>query len=231
MTVEELRNALTSYKGYVSSKTRKAIERILALSWKYQYIGARFEFSANAELSAQVEKILRHMTDELYDYSFRKARTAADKDDDDNSVLVMLDADNIRQRYYKHTDHLKTMLEVYIGTAFANKYTRGELLSKVAAYIANPPVSFHFGRGVMRNPAEAYTVIGQNTIHTAYQSSVLIGYRKDPMVIGYRVVRGSNYDCDECQSLVGITFPLSSQVLPVHPRCRCYTTPVYIGKE
>lgn len=230
MTTEELRKALISYKGVVSSKTRKAIEKILSLSWEYQYLGAKFSFDANKELSGKVDAILRQMTDELVDYSFTKAR-ATSEDDDNDAVLVMLNMEDIRQRYDKHTDHLKTMLEVYIGTALANKYTRGELLSKVAAYIANPPVSFHFGRGVMRSPANAYTILGQNTIHTAYQTSVLIGYRKDPMIIGYRVVRGSNYDCDICQELTYGIHPLTEQCLPAHSRCRCHTVPVYLGED
>ena len=52
-----------------------------------------------------------------------------------------------------------------------------------------------------------------------------------PGIIGYRVHRGSTYDCEECDELCIGIHPLDDQVLPAHPRCMCYTTPVVIGEE
>lgn len=229
MNTEELKNTLSSYKGYVSSKTRSAIREILSLSWEYQYLGADFAFDKNKLLFSNVNAILSQMTDALYDYSFTKARETAD-DDDTDAVLVMLDFDGIKKKYDKHTDNLKKILELYIGIAFANKYTRGELLSKFTSFISSSPSTLHFGRGVMRNPISAYILLGQNTIHTAYQTTVLIGFRKDPTIIGYRVVRGSTYDCDTCDALTYGVHPLSEQCLPAHYRCRCRAVPVHLGE-
>ena len=49
--------------------------------------------------------------------------------------------------------------------------------------------------------------------------------------VRYRVRRGSNYPCALCDSLCGITWPISVEVLPAHPHCVCYAEPVYDNQQ
>ena len=85
---------------------------------------------------------------------------------------------------------------------------------------------FHFGRGVNTNPIEAITIYEQNRVMIGYQRSVLLDYQRDGSIVGYKVHRGSDYDCPVCDELcVGIHL-IDEQVLPAHPHCCCWTTPV-----
>ena len=45
--------------------------------------------------------------------------------------------------------------------------------------------------------------------------------------IGYTIHRGSGFDCPYCESFTGVVHPMTECLLPLHPRCVCYSVPVY----
>ena len=44
---------------------------------------------------------------------------------------------------------------------------------------------------------------------------------------GWYSVRGSDYDCDYCDSMAYIVHPITEMFEAYHPRCMCYPVPVY----
>jgi hypothetical protein len=127
-----------------------------------------------------------------------------------------------------------------------NKIKEHELTNFVLQYIDNPFASplwqeafnagylstairsrgYSYGKGNQRNVLSALTEIERYAINEAFQLGSVLKYGKMG-AIGYRVHRGSTYDCPSCDGLTRQVWPLDTMVLPNHPRCMCYSTPVF----
>ena len=83
-----------------------------------------------------------------------------------------------------------------------------------------------YGKGTPESILKGLTLTNQTMVNQAYQYGRILRYRHDG-AIGYRVYRNSTYDCPVCDELCIGIHPLDEIVLPAHPRCVCYTKPVY----
>lgn len=72
---------------------------------------------------------------------------------------------------------------------------------------------------------EAMSLAEETAINRAFQYGRVRRYAKDG-AIGYRTHRGSTFDCAYCDELTKSIHLLTDIVLPAHPRCMCYSTPV-----
>ena len=253
MTIDQVTSILTGIRGRVTSETLDTIRKILVITQEYSFLGERFTFDASKDLSDQVNQLLIQLSDAMLEEADKRTLKTIENDDDDETVLAWIlrefNGESNEERMDKHSSALRFLLEGYLAVSFANKLTNSHILGDVLRYLANPygwePMKeafehperwaseiiqsrgFHFGRGNATNPIDAMTNMIQFEVLDGYQHEVLLEYGRDEDIIGYTVHRGSGYDCETCDEVVAYgVYSLYEQVLPVHPRCMCYTTPV-----
>ena len=252
MTIDEITKYLTGIKGRVTSETLETIRKILNIAREYSFLGERFTFDASSDLAEQVDDILIQLSDAMLEEADRRTLKTIENDDDDETVLAYIhreyNGETNEERMDRHASALRFLLEAYLAVSFANKLTNADILGDALRYLANPygwqPLrdamkqpdkwasetirgGYHPGRGNAANPIDAMSNMIQYEVLEGYQRGVLLDYGRDADIIGYNVHRGSDYDCPDCDDVVaGGPYPLDVQVLPVHPRCVCFTTPV-----
>lgn len=232
MTIQEVTELLAPLRSRVSRRTLEAINAILALARAYDYLGDTFRFDAAGDIDAQVNQILIELSDAIYEDT-RNNIARVTEDEDRDAVLFTLGWDIERVDY--HASRLKLLLEAYFANGFAKKMTNSDLMKDVLFFLTNPngylgADLFSFGKGISMNPIDSFTLTEQYNIMKAWQRQSLQTYAKNPDIIGYRVRRGSDFNCPQCDDLTIGIHPVSEQVLPAHVRCMCYTEPVYAGE-
>ena len=230
---------------------REKILAILRLCEKYRYLGKRFTFDASEELDAQVNHLLIQLSDALIDLAEEDILDIVDEEDSDAVLAYVhrdINGDNLTERTDRYATQLRHFLEAYIAILFARKTPQERLFEYIWNNIRDPwnaqiyraamndPLflswavtngGLHYGRGRYNDVLSGITLLTQDTINTAFQYGKIASYRRDPNIIGYTVHRGSTYDCQECDELCVGVHSLFEIVLPAHPRCMCYTIPVY----
>ena len=110
--------------------------------------------------------------------------------------------------------------------AVREKIQRGEMAGNLDDF-AEP----HFGRGIEISSMGALETMTGYAIADAwmwwgYEDALAKG------AIGYYVQRGSSYPCDECQSHVGIFYPMSDEDNrpQYHKNCCCYVIYSYVER-
>lgn len=83
--------------------------------------------------------------------------------------------------------------------------------------------------GISNNGSTNITNMAKITLHMAWMRSQAMDFREQGAV-GYYQLRGSNYNCDLCDSETGFHYGLADIfVTPLpHPRCCCYRIPIFI---
>lgn len=246
--VEEMAKA----KGDVERRLRKYIPEIIRECTSFAYLGKTFTFDANADLEFRVNMRLISLSDEILADIEERARRAiryAEEEDDEDIILPYIrrkiNGEDIVSRIDKHCSTLRYFLEGWIAIGMVNKIKDYELTNQILSYIDNPVASplwqealtagylsnsirggYSFGKGNQKNILSALTEIERYAINEAFQYGRFLRYSKDGAV-GYTIHRGSSFDCPYCDSFCGIVHPLDVCLLPLHPRCCCYSTPVY----
>lgn len=239
-------------KGDVERRLREKISEIIRECSAYAYLGYSFTFDI-ADLADKVNMSLIALSDAiLEDIEERAVRAIeyAEAEDDKDAILLYIrreiDGQDIVQRIDKHCSTLRYFLEGWIAIGMVNKIKEYELTNYVLQYIDNPFASplwqeafnagyystairsrgYSYGKGNQRNVLSALTEIERYTINEAFQFGRVLRFGKMG-AIGYRTHRGSSYPCEYCDELTFHVWPLDSMVLPAHPRCMCYSTPVF----
>ena len=250
MTIREVTALMAQMKGRVSAHTRRTANLIIALAMQYSFLGTSFTFDADDDLDRQVNLLLVQLSDAIEEDAEERAAKTTSEEDRETALAWAhrpQDGQDPTERLDAHSSALKLALEGYLAVCFANAWTKGAITAQVNRFLASPNMwppakeafgdnryrapfiserGFHGGPGVAADPRKGMTLVGQGIISETYQRGVILSYERMPGVIGYRVHRGSTYDCPECDDLCrGIHF-LDETVLPAHPRCCCYTTPV-----
>lgn len=245
MTREELIDALASVRGRVDSLSRETVARVIAMAEKYRYLGKDFSFDTDRELRQSVLQLLIILSDDILDYS---DKVVEGMDEDERDALLLWahreqGGKTPEESVDSHSSHLFFIIEAWLAIGFVNKLSQGEILADIFAYpdpFTNPlwknadgyastllqGGKVGWGRGVARNPVDGFSLVGENIINMAYQRDVIFEFARDG-AIGYRIIRGSDYDCPLCDSYVGPVYPLDEIILPLHPRCVCIAVPVY----
>lgn len=251
MTREQLINALAEVKKKVNKAVERKIDQILDLCRSYNTYGHNFSFDVNGDLEKEISRLLIELSDLVLAYA-ESAITEIAEDKDTKDILLgyvhrTRGGMTATERVDSHSTHLLYYLQTYMAIGFSlslpisqirkniitymhnpydNPFYRGAVLTGNApAY--NPAGGLKYGKGVTADPVDGLALTAQEMVSEAYQYNVLGRYRSNPRVIGYRVHRGSGYDCPTCDELCVGIHPLTEIVLPAHPRCMCYTTPVF----
>lgn len=83
-----------------------------------------------------------------------------------------------------------------------------------------------YGKGIFRNAYQNIVRNSKQVISIAWGKADL-EYGKEMGAIGYRVFRGSSYDCPICDDLCGYVHDMDVMVIPAHISCVCRTQFVF----
>lgn len=239
-------------KDDVERRLRQYIPEIIRECMAFGYLGKTFTFDVS-DLSDRVNSRFIALSDAILDDIESRAKTAikyAEEEDDEDAILLYIKRkigeEDIVQRLDKHCSTLRYFLEGWIAIGMVNKLQEYELTNNILSYIDNPFASplwqeafnagylstairsrgYSYGKGNQRNVLSALTEIERYAINEAFQYGRLLHYGKTG-AIGYIIHRGSSYDCPHCDSNCGFVIPLNDIRLPQHPRCVCWSEPIF----
>lgn len=255
MTRDEVIRLMTRMKGRVNGLALQSVNEIIAIAMNYSFLGRDFTFDQNKDLDDAVNDLLIQFTDAVLEEVGDSIASRVDEEDRER-VLAYIGrsefGEDPEERIDRHGSQLKSLLEAYLAVGFAMQWDRERLVAGLTEFLAAPNQyadmrdaffdhdyksrlirqgGAHFGRGNPDNPILGVTLVATNMINQAYQYDTLLQYSKNSDIIGYRVKRGSGYDCEYCDELCVGIHPLDEIVLPAHPRCMCYTVPVFSSDE
>ena len=249
--IEEMAKA----KSDVERRLRTHIPEIIRECLAFAYLGKSFTFDV-ADIADKVDAELIALSDDILSDIEKRARKAieyAEEEEDEDAILLYIrreiNGSDIVERLDKHCSTLRYFLEGWIAIGIVNSIKEYELTNQILRYIDNPLASplwqdafdagylsdsirsrrYIYGRGNQKNVLSALTEIEQYAINEAFQYGSILKYGRQG-AIGYRTHRASSYPCDECDELTRHIWPLDEIVLPAHPRCVCYSTPVFANK-
>lgn len=239
-------------KGDVERELRKYIPEIIRECMAFAYLGKAFTFDVS-DLSDRVNSRLIALSDAMLDDIESRAKRAifyAEEEEDEDIILTyirrQIGEEDLVQRLDKHCSTLRYFLEGWIAIGIVNNIREYELTNNILSYIDNPFASplwqeafnagylstairsqgYSYGKGNQRNVLSALTEIERYAINEAFQYGRLLHYGKTG-AIGYIIHRGSSYDCPHCDSNCGFVIPLDDIRVPQHPRCVCWTEPIF----
>ena len=239
-------------KDDVERRLRQYIPEIIRECMAFGYLGKNFTFDVS-DLSDRVNARLIALSDAILDDIESRAKWAisyAEEEEDEDAILLYIKRkigeEDIVQRLDKHCSTLRYFLEGWIAIGMVNKLKEYELTNNILSYIDNPFASplwqeafnagylstairsrgYSYGKGNQRNVLSALTEIERYAINEAFQYGRLLHYGKTG-AIGYIIHRGSSYDCPHCDSNCGFVIPLNDIRLPQHPRCVCWSEPIF----
>lgn len=251
--MERIIDEMAKAKGDVERRLRICIPEIIRECMAFAYLGRNFTFDISPELADRVNQRLVSLSDEILADIESRAKTAiryAEAEDDEDIIFAYIrrpiNGEDIVQRLDKHCSALRYLLEGWIAIGMVNGIKDTDLASLIMRNMDNPFASplwrealsegylsnairtgdYFFGKGNRRNVLDALTEIERYTINEAFQYGRILNYGKRG-AIGYRTHRASNYHCDICDELTMVIHPLTEIVLPAHPGCVCYSTPVF----
>lgn len=246
--IEEMSKA----KSDVERRLRICIPEIIRECSAFGYLGKNFTFDVS-NLSDKVNQRLISLSDEILSDIEGRAKKAikyAEEEDDEAMILAYINRkigeEDMVTRLDKHCSTLRYFLEGWIAIGLEKEINEYELTNNIFGYLDNPFASplwkdtfnagylaaaivtrdYIFGKGNQRNVLKALTEIEQYAINEAFQYASFLKYQKQG-AIGYTIHRNSSFDCPYCDSFTGIVHPLTECLLPLHPRCVCYSKPVY----
>ena len=250
MTRDEVIELMAWMKGRVTGLALRSVNEIIAIAMSYSFLGREFTFDWSKDLDDAVNDILIQFTDAVLEETGDAVASRVEEEDREQ-VLAYIgrpqDGEDPEQRLDKHGSQLKTLLEAYLAVCFAMNLDRERILADATLFLSSPNQyqdmrdaffdhdyksrliqqgGAHFGRGNPDNPIIGATLVANTMLNQAFQYDTLLTFGKDPSIIGYKVHRGSGYDCEYCDELCVGIHPLDEIVLPAHPRCMCYMTPV-----
>lgn len=240
-------------KDDVEKRLRIYIPEIIRECMAFAYLGKSFTFDISQEVADAVNAKLIVLSDAILEDIESRARKViefAGEEDDEDIILPYIrrsiGEEDIVQRIDKHCSTLRYFLEGWIAIGMVNKIAEHELTNEILRHIGNPFASplwqeafntgylstailtqgYSYGKGNQRDVLKALTEIERYAINEAFQYGSILHYGKLG-AIGYKIHRGSNYDCPYCDSNCGFVIPLNDIRLPQHNRCCCWSEPVF----
>lgn len=222
---------VAAYKRESRKEFDKAVYDLLALAWPYREEAFSF---ADSTIYNSAISICLDLSDECAlkakDRIKRIVEDYVDEYNEDDIWATVYDDDAIA-RYDMAGTHLLDLLGVWIGVAATNNWTQGYTRIMFSRYLHNPflcpewkqiPLdTLAWGRGYAKDIAEQIAVIGQDIIVAGARTAEQVDETTKGATYYIRR-RGSYYDCDVCQELVGIPIPIDVPFEIPHARCCCF---------
>ena len=250
--MERVIDEMAKAKSDVERRLRQYIPEIIRECMAFAYLGKTFTFDVS-DLSDRVNKRLISLSDGILSDIETRAKRAikyAEEEEDEDAILLYINRqigeEDMTARIDKHCSTLRYFLEGWIAIGITNNLKEYELTNQILSHIDNPFASplwqdafnagylstsirsggYSFGKGNQRDILSALTEIERYAINEAFQYGSILRYGRQG-AIGYRTHRASSFPCELCDELTMVIHPLNEIVLPAHPRCVCYSTPVY----
>lgn len=247
---------MSKAKSDVERRMRLRIPEIIEECKRFAWLGKMFSFDYDQELDKKVNAILISLSDDIMEDIEARAKRVireAEMEDEEDAIFAYMkreiNEEDLTERLDKHCSTLRHFLEGWIAIGFAESISKQDLVSDIFAYMDNPYASplwqsaygngyasnavksqnYSFGKGNLRNPLKALFLVAETAINTAFQYGKVLFFRMKG-AIGYRTHRNSSFDCPYCDELTRRIHPLTDIVLPAHPRCVCFATPVYMNE-
>ncbi len=234
---EAISGGAAAFRSYSRREFDRAVADLIALAYRYRYMGQDFLWENDPELDAEANRICRELSDALAERAKAIAKAivmgsldeydfeeAWDRDDDERHVPVLV-------RFDQQGSFLKDLLEIWLALAFVNALTQGELRVMVSRFLANPFASplwrglpsdvLKRGRGYSKDIAKQISVVGTDAIIAAVRTAEW----QDAAAKGAKYYvrrRGSNYDCPDCDATCGFPIPIETPFEFLHSHCMCW---------
>lgn len=234
---DALATKVASFKKDSGKEFDKAVAALIALAYRYKYMGADFLWEKDPELNDEANRICRELSDTLAERAKSIARAVVAENLDWYDFDDAWDAERdewfvpIVTRFDQQGSFLKDLLEVWLALAFVNALSQGELRVMVSRFLANPFASplwknlpkdiLDWGRGYAKDIRAQIAVIGQNSIIAAAR----LAEWQDAAARGatyYIRRRGSSYNCDDCQEAANKPIPIEVPFEFLHSHCMCF---------
>lgn len=223
----------------------RVVNAILALAWEYR--DADFRWEDHPDLDEKVNELLRGLSDGLANAARERARELLTllglEELEEESIEYAereIDGEDAIFRLDMQASHLKELLAGWLVVAAMASLSITQTRSLIYSYLNSPSASPEWrgaglskpgwGTGYAVNVLNGVAVIMQDMINASYQYAKQKQFAEDGAV-GYRIERGSDYDCPLCDSYVGPVYPVGEMILPIHPRCVCIPVPVYENEQ
>lgn len=253
-SVEDTIEIISKMKIRIGKRIEDKIRKIISLCYDYPIHDKTFTFDKDADLDAQVNRLLIELSDEIYNdfqyYATQSIILAEDEEDKDKIFALIfgeIDGKDALYRIDQHSSDLKSILESAIAIGFANSMTKEALAIEILRNINNfyqwdkmldaykdnayeaeiiKAKGYSFGKGNNRNIQKAMELIGLYSIIGSFNYASQLIFEKEG-AIGWTTQRGSSYDCPYCDSMVGIVHPITEPFVGFHPRCMCVIVPIF----
>ena len=231
---DTLTKAAAWFKSDAQKRFDKALAALVALAWKYKYLGGDFRFDADPELYAEALRICREMSDGCLEDAQKIIQSLFEEEDALDEEYV----EDTLQRFDMAGSHLISLLDLWIAFAFENNIPQRYTVISVVNFLNNPftpglfkevaKQSVQWGTGYSRNLVNQITVIGQNFIIDRARLREWID-ESAKGALYYIRRRGSNFECPECDDMCGFPIPIDVPFERLHSRCVCW--PEYIHED
>lgn len=239
---KEYIDALAQVKEKVRRRINEAILTILMYAESYRSYGSDFSFTLSEELFSGVNQALIALSDGCLEDAKRIIRyllLLLEMDEEYDTIMENLSKDDEEMlwAFDMHSSNLQKILLQFITIGFAQGISTSLIFANILSYMEAPdaskawrdairakmvdPNELRFGSGYQRNIVNAVTVLEQSLISTFYNEALRMEAEEEGYD-WYEIFRGSTYDCEVCDSYLGIRIPITERILPIHPRCMCY---------
>lgn len=244
--------AMAEVKPEVQQRVSSTIMAVLSLAEAFRSYGSDFSFDVSKTLNDEVLKLMQALSDGCLAIAERKAREILswlEVEDEDDILQEAEEKDNpngVLWAFDMHSSNLMKIISAWLVIGFSQNLTQGQIYQNILGALAAPegnqmwrdairsrivdPNELRFGRGYQRRITDAFTVLMQHIIYTAYTLGVM-EEAEEGGALYYVVHRGSSFDCDFCDSRCERPTPMSEPYYPSHPRCVCWLEFLYSEEE
>lgn len=238
----------------IDALLQQAAKSITLVCYKYNIAPEDFEYSANKDLKKEVYEILDNLEDEIYAL-IEEYSTNITKDKERKKALlawlVLLKSkgfDDLRSSLHGKLMQFAYDLEAQIAaqklvgnnsvtavsrilTTLHSVYTAPEILAafkkRSKAYYIQQKGVHEGGKGHSASGANNVMSFGRLTADMAWMHEKYTQLKDNEQIAGFYVLRGSNYPCDLCDSMVGFHYINEVEAFPpFHAYCKCYIVPI-----
>lgn len=245
-------DVLAGVRPEVQRRVSSAVMAVLSLAEAYRSFGADFTFGVSSELERDVLAVMRGLSEGCLDICERKARGILATLDIEDGEAVLADAEErnnpngVLWAFDMHSSNLLKVIGAWLTIGFSRGMDRSAIYTSILTAVNTDPSSgtwrsairsglidpaeVRFGRGYQRRITDAFTVLIQSIVFTAYTEGVM-READEAGALYYVVHRGSSFDCSYCDSRCERPTPMSEPYYPSHPRCMCWLEFLFSEEE
>lgn len=225
-----------------------AAKEIVAIAYKYKIKASLFRFSANKQLEAEVNEVIKKLRQKLYMAAETLSVNVDDKQQ--SNIIAFINAPQygktLKERINTYTNRYKYEIEAFVAAGLLARKSTESLLAAIKQDLAAPynnklfkqsilagslmatrikSNGVSYGTGHATSSRNMLNILSRNIVAAAWMY-IYGQVAKSKGAIGFYSFRGSSYPCAHCDDMVGY-HPIEEYKGYWHPNCRCYFVFVY----